>query len=175
MEFWAPLRKLDGTRIPVTVKWLVKEIPDALFSRPLPRGSPKIAEAYLRVATGREAVESRLGHEVLHGDKDLLVQWRSADSLVYDILHPRKVVEAAQAEELEFVRLNLAHTASDAWAPFSPGVAKNTAPPQERSAVDLNRDGQNARGESFRLSSKGLIAGLDKRVFLGGRRRISVG
>ncbi|GAQ77851.1 hypothetical protein KFL_000040510 [Klebsormidium nitens] len=107
----------------------------------------------------REAAESRFGQDALIADKDLLIQWRAADSLMYDTLHPTKVVELAQAQELEIMRRNFALAAnprlpSRGVDEFSPrggvneqsfrGRVNEYSPlrsprpqPQERSARDL--------------------------------------
>jgi hypothetical protein len=89
----------------------------------------------------REAAESRLGQDALLADKDLLLQWRAADTLVYDTLHPKKVVEMARDRELEIMRLNLAHVQSHRRnVPLSPGV---NPPGCGRSAGDMPRNGRN--------------------------------
>lgn len=109
-------------------------------------GSPRYVKAYGRsIHTCREAAESRLGQDALIADKDLLVQWRAADSLVYDTLHPKKVVEMARDRELEIMRLNLAHAAAvqsprGVNVPLSPGVNPLSF---GRSARDNGRNGRN--------------------------------
>jgi hypothetical protein len=56
----------------------------------------------------RNEAASRLGHEALIADKDLLIQWRGTDSLLHDTLHPKAVVESGLVAEIELMRRNLA-------------------------------------------------------------------
>ncbi|GAQ83138.1 hypothetical protein KFL_001370080 [Klebsormidium nitens] len=110
----------------------------------------------------REAAESRLGHDALIADKDLLVQWRAADSLVYDTLHPKKVVETARDHELEVMRFNLARAApapgqtSPATRETNAGFSPRAAP-SPRARVPNAGDYSPLRGPHAR--SDGLPSG----------------
>ncbi|GAQ87740.1 hypothetical protein KFL_003740010 [Klebsormidium nitens] len=92
---------------------------------------------FTEIIQRRIAAESRLGQDALIADKDLLVQWRGTDSLVYDTLHPKKVVESAQAQELEIMRRNLGM-----GPPSSGGVAASSprTPLVQRPGAGGSRD-----------------------------------
>jgi hypothetical protein len=56
----------------------------------------------------RNEAVSRLGHEALIANKDLLTQWRVTDTLLHDINHPKAVVDSGLDAEIELLRRALA-------------------------------------------------------------------